>query len=68
MFSETNYLEGEVVGSNAGIPTFKIGTDMIETIGDYTIGSKAGILLKPENGILSRQPIRTSARNMIKAR
>lgn len=68
MFSETNYLEGEVVESNAGITTFKIGTDMIEILGDYTIGNRVGILLKPEDIILSRVPIRTSARNMIKAK
>jgi molybdopterin-binding protein len=68
MFSETNYLEGEVVESNAGITTFKIGTDMIEILGDYTISNRVGILLKPEDIILSREPIRTSARNMIKAK
>jgi len=32
----------------------------------YTIGSRVDILLKPEDIILSREPIRTSARNMIK--
>ena len=68
MFSETNYLEGEVVESNTGITTFKISTDLIEILGDYTIGSRVGILLKPEDIILSREPIRTSARNMIKAK
>lgn len=68
MFSETNYLEGEVVGTGAGITTFKIGTDLIEILGEYTIGNRVGILLKPEDIILSRDPIRTSARNMIKTK
>ncbi len=68
MFSETNYIEGEVVRCGAGITTFKIGTDLIEILGEYTIGSRVGILLKPEDIILSREPIRTSARNIIKAK
>ena len=41
---------------------------MIEILGDYTLGNRVGILLKPEDIILSRVPIRTSARNMIKAK
>jgi ABC-type Fe3+/spermidine/putrescine transport system ATPase subunit len=69
IFSETNnYLEGEVIESSAGITTFKIGTDLIEISGEYTIGSRVGILLRPEDIILSREPIRTSARNMIKTK
>ena len=32
----------------------------------YTIGSMVDMLLKPEDIILSREPIRTSARNKIK--
>jgi molybdopterin-binding protein len=67
MFGEANYLEGEVVRSKPGITTFSIGSNMIEIIGNYSIGSKVGILVKPEDIILSREIIRTSARNMIKA-
>ncbi|MGH9952529.1 MAG: TOBE domain-containing protein [Nitrososphaeraceae archaeon] len=40
---------------------------MIEILGHYSIGSRVGILVKPEDIILSREIIRTSARNMIKA-
>jgi molybdopterin-binding protein len=68
MFNEANYLEGEVVRSIAGITTFTIGSHTVEILGDYTIGSRVGILVKPEDIILSRQTIRTSARNMIKAK
>jgi molybdopterin-binding protein len=68
MFSESNYLEGEVVKSGGGITTFKIGSELIEILGEYNISSKVGILLKPEDIILSREPIRTSARNMIKTK
>ena len=68
MFNETNYLEGEVLQSNAGITTFSIGSHTIEILGDYAIGSRVGILVEPEDIILSRDVIRTSARNMIKAK
>ena len=66
-FSETNYIEGEVTRSNLGITTFKIGSELIEVLGEYTLGSWVGILLKPEDIILSKEPITTSARNMLKA-
>jgi ABC-type Fe3+/spermidine/putrescine transport system ATPase subunit len=54
MFNETNYLEGEVLQSNAGITTFSIGSHTIEILGDYAIGSRVGILGEPEDIILSR--------------
>jgi molybdopterin-binding protein len=66
-FSETNYIEGEVIRSNPGITTFKIGSELIEILGQYILGSRVGILLKPEDIILSKEPIRSSARNMVKA-
>ena len=68
VFSETNYLEGKVVESSTGITTFKIDTEMIEIIGEYAVGSRVGILLKPEDIILSREPISTSARNLMKTK
>jgi molybdate transport system ATP-binding protein len=68
MFNEINYLEGEVIHSKGGITIFSIGSHMIEILGDYTIGSRVGILVKPEDIILSRETIRSSARNMIRAR
>jgi molybdopterin-binding protein len=40
---------------------------MIEILGHFSVGSRVGILVKPEDIILSRETIRTSARNMIKA-
>jgi molybdopterin-binding protein len=67
MFDEANYLEGEVVQSKLGITTFSIGSHMIEILGHFSVGSRVGILVKPEDIILSREKIRTSARNMIKA-
>jgi molybdopterin-binding protein len=66
MFGEANYMEGEVVRSKPGITAFSTGSNIIEIIGKYDIGSKVGILVKPEDIILSREIIKTSARNMIK--
>jgi molybdopterin-binding protein len=68
IFSEGNYLEGKVVHSKEGVTTFDIGSHLVETLGDYSIGSKVGILMRPEDIILSKEAIRTSARNIVKAK
>jgi molybdopterin-binding protein len=68
MFGDANYVEGEVVGSKAGITSFSIGSNTIEILGHYSIGSRVGIIVKPEDIILSREIIKTSARNMVKAK
>jgi ABC-type Fe3+/spermidine/putrescine transport system ATPase subunit len=67
MFGQANYVEGEVIRSNGGISAFSIGSNMVEIIGNHNIGTKVGIVVKPEDIILSREIVRTSARNMIKA-
>jgi molybdopterin-binding protein len=63
-----NYLEGNVVKSKDGVTTFKIGSHLLETLGDYSIGCKVGILVRPEDIILSKETVRTSARNVVKAK
>jgi molybdopterin-binding protein len=63
-----NYLEGNVVKSKDGVTTFKIGSHLLETLGDYSIGCKVGILVRPEDIILSKQMVKTSARNIVKAK
>ena len=68
IFSGGNYLEGNVVKSKDGVTTFKIGSHLLETLGDYSIGSKVGILVRPEDIILSKELIKTSARNVVKAK
>jgi molybdopterin-binding protein len=65
---ESNYLEGNVVKSKNGVATFKIGSYLLETLGDYSIGSKVGILVRPEDIILSKEIVKTSARNIVKAK
>jgi molybdopterin-binding protein len=68
VFTEGNYLEGKVVRSNAGITIFKIGSHLLETLGSYSVGIKVGILLRPEDIILSKESVKTSARNIVKVR
>ena len=65
---EGNYLEGSVMKSKNGVTTFKIGSHILETLGDYSFGSKVGILVRPEDIILSREMVKTSARNVLKAK
>jgi molybdopterin-binding protein len=68
IFTSGNYLEGKVVRSHAGITIFSIGSHLLETLGDYTVGSKVGIVLRPEDIIISKEIVKTSARNVVKAR
>ena len=63
-----NYLEGNVLNSQGGVTTFKAGSIVIETLGAHNIGSKVGILIRPEDIILSKEIVKTSARNVVKAK
>ncbi|MFL6472359.1 MAG: ATP-binding cassette domain-containing protein [Nitrososphaeraceae archaeon] len=63
-----NYLEGNVINSKGGLTTFNIGSHLLEALGDYSVGSKIGILVRPEDIILSREVVKTSARNLVKAK
>jgi molybdopterin-binding protein len=68
IFSGGNYLEGNVVNSKNGVSTFKVGSHLLETLGDYSVDSKLGILVRPEDIILSKEMVKTSARNVVKAK
>jgi molybdopterin-binding protein len=63
-----NYLEGNVVKSKDGITIFKMGSHLLEVIGDYSIGCKVGIIVRPEDIILSKEIVKTSARNVVRAK
>ena len=63
--AEGNYIEGIVTQSRGGIAKFRYGTQMIEILGEYPVGSKVGILIRPEDIILSKQALKTSARNVL---
>jgi molybdopterin-binding protein len=68
VFTGGSYIEGKVIHSKAGVTTFSIGPYVLETLGNYIVGLKVGILLRPEDIILSREVVRTSARNIVKGR
>ena len=63
-----NYLEGNVVKSKDGVTIFKMGSHLLEVLGDYSIGCKVGIIVRPEDIILSKEMVKTSARNVIRAK
>jgi molybdopterin-binding protein len=63
-----NYIEGNVVESKNGITIINSGAHMLEIQGDHTINYKVGILVRPEDIILSTERVKTSARNIIKTR
>jgi molybdopterin-binding protein len=63
-----NYLEGNVVKSKHGVTIFKMGPHLLEVLGDYSIGCKVGIIVRPEDIILSNEMVKTSARNVVRAR
>ncbi len=63
-----NYIEGNVVSSKDGVTTFMSGSHKIETLGDYPIDSIIGVLIRPEDIILSSDLVKTSARNVLMAK
>jgi molybdopterin-binding protein len=64
----SNYIEGTVVESKNGIAVMKVGLHLLKTLGEYSVNSRIGILLRPEEILLSKEAIKTSARNVIKAK
>ena len=66
--SGINYLQGNVIKSKDGVSTFKMGSYILETLGDYTVGCKVGIIIRPEDIILSKEIVKTSARNVVRAK
>src|SRR3954454_11527877 len=63
-----NYIEGKVIESKNGVTIIGFGRHIIEILGEYSIGSIIGVLIKPEDIILSTQLVKTSARNIIKTK
>ena len=64
----SNYIEGTVVESKNGIAVIKVGLHLLKTLGEYSVNSRLGILMRPEEILLSKDAIKTSARNVIKAK
>lgn len=68
MVEGSNYIEGTVVESRNGIAVIKVGLHMLKTLGEYRLKSRVGILVRPEEILLSKDLIKTSARNVIKGK
>lgn len=66
--AEGNYIEGTVTHCKGGITRFKYYSQLIEILGDYNVGSRVGILIRPEDIILSKQIVKTSARNLLRVK
>jgi molybdopterin-binding protein len=64
----SNYIEGTIVESRSGIAVMKVGLHLLKTLGEYMLNSRVGILVRPEEILLSKDVIKTSARNVIKAK
>lgn len=66
ILAESNYIEGSVVEIRGGITIIKVGSHLLETLGEYSVGSKVGVLVRPEEILLSREAVKTSARNIVR--
>ena len=64
--AEGNYIEGVVTYSSGGVTIFKYHTQTLQILGDYPLGSNVGILIRPEDIIISKDLVKTSARNFLR--
>ena len=63
--SGANYISGQVIKSENGLTSFKVGSHIFSTLGKFSIGTEIGVILRREDIILTKEKIKTSARNMI---
>jgi molybdopterin-binding protein len=63
--SGANYISGQVIKSENGLTSFKVGDLTFNMLGEFIIGTKIGVIIRREDIILSKEKIKTSARNMI---
>lgn len=63
--SGANYISGVVVKSEDGLTLFKVGSHLLNTLGEFSVGTKIGVIVRREDIILSKEEIRTSARNIL---
>ena len=68
IMEESNYIEGIVVECKNGIAVIRVGLHLLKTLGEYSLKSRVGILIRPEEILLSKEAIKTSARNVIKVK
>jgi molybdate/tungstate transport system ATP-binding protein len=67
MLGRSNYIEGKVIESKCGITTITAGSHLLEILGEFNTHTRVGMLVPPEAIILSKELVKTSARNIIRA-
>jgi molybdopterin-binding protein len=65
IISSGNYFTGEVTKCENDLTEFKVGSNLLYTIGKFLPKSKIGVIVKREDIIISREKIKTSARNTV---
>ena len=68
IISAGNYVTGEVTKCENNLTEFKVGLNNLYTIESFPPKSKIGVIVKPEDILLSKENIRTSARNIVFAK
>ncbi len=65
IISAGNYITGEVTKCENELTEFKVGTNKLYTVGNFLPKSRIGVIVKREDILISKDKVRTSARNMI---
>lgn len=63
--SGANYISGLVVKSEDGLTSFEVGSHLLNTLGEFLVGTRIGVIVRREDIILSKEKIKTSARNTL---
>ena len=68
IISAGNYLTGEVIKCENDLTEFKVGLNILYTVGSFMPKSKIGVIVKREDILLCKEKIKTSARNIVFAK
>src|SRR5215211_6773539 len=63
-----NYVNGEVTKCENDLTEFKVGLNRLYTVGSFPPKSKISVIIRREDILLSKEKIRTSARNIVFAK
>jgi len=63
-----NYVTGEVTKCENDLTEFKVGLNRLYTVGSFPSKSKISVIIRREDILLSKEKIKTSARNIIFAK
>jgi molybdopterin-binding protein len=68
MISLGNYVTGEVTKCEHDLTEFKVGLNRLYTVGRFLPKSKISVIIRREDILISKEKIRTSARNIVFAK